>query len=468
MSVLIRNLPWVIFGTAFAFLAAIILQIVTSMPPKSFTILTGSEDGGYYLAAREYQRVAREKGFDIQIRTTNGASETLQLLEAGAAEVGFVQSGIARLGDPNLLSTIANVFYEPVWIFYRDDSFASAPLNRLPQAIGKRVNIGPEGSGTRELFSSLAARAGMTAQNTTFLDLPFGAAAQQLIDGNIDVAVFVVADSSELPWQLLRTPGISLMSVARAGAYAFYYPWLTELSLPEGGADVERNIPPEPKQLLATTANLVARNDMHPDLVRLLTIAAIETHRNGGKFEKPGQFPNVTLTDLPVDPEAEAYMQQLLSGRSYLDRYFPFWLASTIDRYLLFVVPALLIILPFLSRSPQAFQWYMRQRVVRWYKIVHDIERRSQTMDLAEIEAELRHLELLDERIGDELVVTNTFMPQVYELRQHMAFVVEKLQKRKQALLDKEAVRSAGADTVPAAAPAMAPAAVGAVENVTP
>lgn len=434
MSALIRNLPWVIFAASLAFLAAIILQIVTSMPPNTFTILTGPQGGGYYRTAQEYQRIAGENGFDLRIRTTAGASETLQLLQAGAAEVGFVQSGIARQGDPNVLSTIANVFYEPLWIFYREAAFGDAPLRRLHQAAGKRIAVGPEGSGTRELFTSLAARAGLGLQNTTFLDLTFDAAAQQLVAGSIDVAVFVLSDSSELPWRLLREPGINLMSVERAPAYAFYYPWLHQLTLPEGGADVERNLPSVPKQLLATTTNLVARNDLHPDLVRLMVIAATETHRRGGRFEEPGEFPNLTLTDLPIDEEAEAYLRQILGGRSYLDRYFPFWLASTIDRYLLFVVPALLIILPLLSRSPQAFQWYMRQRIVRWYKIVHDVEQRAQAMSLEEIAAELRNLDALDERIGDELVVTTTFMPQVYELRQHIAFVVDKLQKRRLAL----------------------------------
>lgn len=85
---------------------------------------------------------------------------------------------------------------------------------------------------------------------------------------------------------------------------------------------------------------------MHPDLVRLMVIAAIQTHRSGGKFEKPGQFPNLELTDLPVDPDADAYMRQILGGRTDLDRYLPFWLAAIIDRYLLFVLPCCLLSCP--------------------------------------------------------------------------------------------------------------------------
>lgn len=431
MAALIRNLPWVISGLILAGLLAIAVQIAVTMPPRSFTILTGPEDGGYYQAALAYQRIAKEKGFDLQIRTTNGASETLALLESGAADLGFVQSGTAAAGDPAKLSTIANVFYEPVWIFYRKDAFGDVPITRLHQALGRRIAVGPKGSGTFDLANYFLPIAGITPENTTFLDLSFADAAKQLTAGELDVAIFVVSDASGLPWQLLRTPGIELMSVSRANAYAFYYPWLSELILPEAGADVANNIPSESKHLLTTIAALIARRDLHPDLVRLMVIAAIQTHRGGGKFEKPGQFPNLELTDLPVDADADAFMRQILGGRTDLDRYLPFWLASIIDRYLLFVLPALLIILPLLSRSPQAFQWYMRQRIVRWYQIVHDIEYRSQKMDLEQIDSELRHLDEIERTIADELTVTNSYMPQVYELRQHIDFVAGKLKERK-------------------------------------
>jgi hypothetical protein len=434
MSTLIRHLPWVILGVVVILLVAIVTQVVTSMPPRTFTILTGPEGGGYYMVAQEYQRIAKEKGFDLKIRTTNGASETLELLERGEGDAGFVQGGVAARGNPQVLNTIANVFYEPVWIFYRQDAFGGEPLTRLSQAKGKRIALGTRGSGTRELAGTLLAQAGLTPPNATFLDLSFDEAAEQLVAGEVDVAFFVLADASELPWRLIREPGIELMSMARAGAYAFHYPWLGEVVLPEAGADVALGIPRTPKQLIATTANLVARIDLHPDLVRLLVIAAIATHRNGGRFEEPGQFPNLKLTDLPVDPEAEAYLQQSLGGRAFLDSYFPFWLASLLDRYLLFVIPALLIVVPILIRSPLAFQWYMRQRVLRWYRIMHDIERRAQAMSVAEIDAELEHLDELEHKISDELVVTNTYMPQVYMLREHIEFVAAKLQKRKTAL----------------------------------
>ena len=442
MSALIRHLPWVILGAVAVLLLAIAAQVVTSLPPRSLTILTGPEGGGYYKVAQEYQRIAQEKGFDLKILTTKGASDTLDLLEQGVGDVGLVQGGVARRGNPHLLNTIANVFYEPVWIFYRTAAFDGEPVTRLSQAAGKRIAFGQAGSGTRELGGTLLAQAGLTPDNATLLDLSFDAAAEHLVAGDVDVAIFVLPDTSELPWRLIQEPGIELMNMVRAGAYAFHYPWLHEVVLPEAGADVALGIPHTPKQLLATTASMVARSNLHPDLVRLLVVAAIEAHAGGGRFEEPGQFPNLEMTDLPADTEAAAYLQQSLQGRAFLDHYFPFWLASLLDRYLLFVIPALLIIVPLLTRSPLAFQWYMRQRIVRWYRIVHDIESRAKTMGVTEIDAELQHLDDLEQRIGEELVVTNAYMPQVYMLREHIEFVADKLRERRQALQDGTAVEA--------------------------
>jgi len=59
-------------------------------------------------------------------------------------------------------------------------------------------------------------------------------------------------------------------------------------------------------------------------------------------------------------------------------------------------------------------------------------------MDLEEIDGELHELDEIERKITDELTVTNSNMPQVYELRQHIEFVADKLQKRKLALQEQK------------------------------
>ena len=45
------------------------------------------------------------------------------------------------------LASLGSVYYQPLLIFYR----SAAPLDLLSRMNGKRLSIGPEGSGTRSL-----------------------------------------------------------------------------------------------------------------------------------------------------------------------------------------------------------------------------------------------------------------------------------------------------------------------------
>ena len=49
-------------------LAVVLVSFVASLPPPVH-LLTGREGGGNYQAALAYQEIAREKGFEIDIRT---------------------------------------------------------------------------------------------------------------------------------------------------------------------------------------------------------------------------------------------------------------------------------------------------------------------------------------------------------------------------------------------------------------
>jgi hypothetical protein len=226
------------------------------------------------------------------------------------------------------------------------------------------------------------------------------------------------------------------MSLRYADALARRHQFLDVLVLPRGTFDIVGNSPRQDVNLVTTRANLMVRAGFHPDLIRLLSIAAVQFHSPGGIFAEPDEFPNTTYTDLPVSREAKAYLDNIKSGDSTLDRYLPFWLAALIDRYLLFVVPLLLIFVPLLGRSPLLYQWYMRNKINRWYKFVHRMELRVNAMQLPEIDAAIDELEGLDDKLARELTVSNAYMPSVYDLRTHVQYVIGQLQKRRTKLMD--------------------------------
>ena len=95
MSLLRRYWIWLLTGLGLVSLVGLIVATILSLPPRSFTILAGRQGGAYYGFAQEYQKIARQYGFDLQIQQTAGSVDTLRRLEAGDAPIGFVQGGVA-------------------------------------------------------------------------------------------------------------------------------------------------------------------------------------------------------------------------------------------------------------------------------------------------------------------------------------------------------------------------------------
>ena len=447
-----RNIKWILIGLGVILLIGIIAQLVNTTPPHKFTWLAGRQGGAYYMAAEAFQKQARSLGFDIDIVETAGSVEALQKLEKGEGDVAFIQGGVAAQADPEKVSTLATVSYEPLWIFYRKSLAPDAPLSSLDQLAGKRIAIGEPNSGTNQLAKVILQDAGITSDDATLLEIPTSAAVEGLQNGDIDAALLVSSYPAATVQTLANDPSLELMNLRYADALARRHRYLSVLTLPRGTFDIVGDVPREDIRLLSTRANLMMRQGFHPDLVRLLSIAAVTYFSPGSFFAEPDEFPNTVYTDLPVSREAKAYLEQVKNGNSQLDRYLPFWLAAVIDRYLLFVVPLLLIFVPLLGRSPLAYQWYMRNKVTYWYKVVHKMELRVENMQAPEIDAAIAELEGLDDKLARELNVSTGYMPDVYDLRTHIQYVIGQLQKRR-ALLTADA-----AETSPEAAPAAAPA----------
>jgi TRAP transporter TAXI family solute receptor len=420
-------------GVIIIVLALLILTVVDSLPPRRFTILTGREEGAYYPMALAYQAIAAEKGFDVQIRTTSGSVETLELLEQGNAQIGFVQGGIALDADPIQLSTLASLFYEPVWVFYFPERF-DGPLRHLTQLEGKRLAIGEEGSGANRLARKMLSANGIDESRITLIEQAPAVTAAGQRANEVDAVFLVSAPSAPVMQTLLADRRLQLMNFERAAAYPAQLPYLSTVVLPQGAIDLRGNYPAEETNLVATAANLVIRNDLHPDLVRLMTIAIVEVHESGGLFESRFEFPNFDHADLPIGREQRAYLERIRGGESALDNYLPFWAAALIDRYLLFVLPIAILLLPIISRSPILLTLYNRRKVTRWYKIVHSIDRWATHMSLAEIEQALTDLDAIEEQLQEKVSVSETFMANYYDLRGHIALVQARL-RRKQARL---------------------------------
>jgi hypothetical protein len=120
-----------------------------------------------------------------------------------------------------------------------------------------------------------------------------------------------------------------------------------------------RDFPPNDIKVLAPTANLIVRDDLHPALQSLLLQAASEVHGKSGFFQDAGEFPSYKDQMLPLSPDAARYFK---SGAPFLQRYLPFWLAVLVDRLIVLLVPIFALLIPLLKVAPAIYTWRVRSR----------------------------------------------------------------------------------------------------------
>jgi len=403
--------------TLIAFLVA--YQFVDPAPPDSLVIAAGSEEGAYTGFARRYGEILERQGIRLEIRSTKGSLENLQLLSSGEVDLAFVQGGTEQAASA-LLYSLGSLYFEPAWLFHRSDRSPQ----RLPDLKGARLAVGTPGSGTRALALALLADNALEPGVVVPVELGGREAADALLAGEVDAAFFVSGADSPLVRELIRAPQVRLMSFRRAAAYTRLHAYLSELLLPEGMIDMPANIPDRDVYLLAPAANLVAKEGVHPALLDQVLQAAQKVHGEGGWFEAEGRFPAADLLVFPLSPEAKRFYEH---GPPLLQRYLPFWAATLVDRLKVMLVPLVVILIPLLKVMPPIYTWRMRAKIYRWYKALERLEERTdQGLDEPARRRALEELELIDDEVR-KVHVPLSFAAQSYDLRLHIQLVRESL-----------------------------------------
>jgi uncharacterized protein len=418
-----------IFGPAalLSLLALIITyHFVQPAPPRHIVLATAQEGGAYYLFGLRYQALLAQEGIDVTVRTTSGSVENIRRLQSGEADVAFVQGGTGTRANGPRLRSLASLYYEPVWILASKRS-GIAQLTDLKR---KRVGIDQEGSGTREVALLLLADNGIDQQTATLLPVGGEDAANALRTGKLDAAFFVISPRAPVVQKVLAIPGVRLLSIKRAPAYALQHRFLTVLSLPEGAMDLRANLPPHQTVLLAPATTLVVGEKFHPALAELLLSISQRIFGEPGMFEQAGDFPSPKFLEFPISDAAKRFFH---SGPPLLQRYLPFWAADLIDRLKIILLPLITLVYPLFKLIPPTYDWRMRSRINRWYKDLQAIEGELQARDpKADVSAELEELNRLEANVG-RLSVPLSYANPLYTLRSHIALLRDELRQRRAA-----------------------------------
>ena len=405
----------------------IAFYFVRPAPPDTITIASGPEGSTLWTYAEQYRKILARDGVTLKILPSEGSLDNLKRLSDpnSDVDVGFVQGGLSNLVDTSNLVSLGSMFYEPLVVFY-----SGAPLKRLSELKGRRIAIGPEGSGTRILALTLLKANGIEPKGVTkLLNLEGKDAVQALIKRKVD-AVFLMGDSASPASmrELLHTHGIRLFDFVQGDAYVHRFRYLNKLELPPGSVDLGRNVPSKSLTLVTPTVELIAQPNLHPALTDLLIEAARKVHSHATLIQREGEFPAPLEHEYPIGNDAARYYK---SGKSFVYRYLPFWFASLVDRIALVLLPIIVLLIPGLRLVPTLYGWRIKTRIYRRYGEMMELERAALSQPSPEQRTEL--LKRLDdiEKTVIAIKMPGSFADQVYVLREHINFVRERLAKDK-------------------------------------
>ena len=368
----------------------IALEYFVPSPPFRVTIATGRKGTTFdYFAERYRARFARA-GVELNLRETAGALENLKLLQNPNSDVQIASSagGLSNSSQAPDLRSMGLIYNVPFWIFYP----SRQSLESLTQLKGKRIAVGPEGSGSRYIAERVLSRANIDSKTAILLPLAGDAAVEALNKGAADAALLVGGSDAPSVENLLNNPRVRLMNFSSADAFMRVFPDLVRLVLPKGVVQLDPPNPPDDITLVGTTAKVLIRDDLHPAIVQLLAQVLKEEHSGPGLFQRSGEFPSINDPEYAMSSVAIEYYR---NGPSLLTKLLPLWMTPYVQRIIAFLVATLAIFFPAFGFAPRLYGWFIRQRFRQLYQRLRAIENALQAK-LTPAKAEALQAELAD------------------------------------------------------------------------
>jgi hypothetical protein len=187
-----------------------------------------------------------------------------------------------------------------------------------------------------------------------------------------------------------------------------------------GVFDFDMNIPSRDIHVIGPIVDLVARDNLHPALSDLLIEAAREVHGGASLLQRAGEFPAPLEHEFRISEDARRFYS---SGKGFFYRNLPFWLATLMDRTLLFIVPIVVLLIPGMKMVPKFYNWRVRSRIYRVYGKLIALERSMLSQPAPEEREEmLKRLDDIEAEVN-KMKMPLAFADQFYVLRDHIGFV---------------------------------------------
>lgn len=204
---------------------------------------TSGQGGTFYVAGAGIASLVTSEveGLSVTAEVTKGVVENVRLMSSGETEMGFaygstaynIQRGLAEFDGIKYdgLRAVANI-HDGALNFVTLEKY---PINTLDDLVGKKVSIGPKGSGSASVATEFLTSIGLFDKiNIEYLS--FDDSASSLRDGHIDA--FVIGGTSPIPAliELEASHPMRLIPVAQEQVDKFLtdYPYHVSYTVPVG------------------------------------------------------------------------------------------------------------------------------------------------------------------------------------------------------------------------------------------
>jgi TRAP-type uncharacterized transport system substrate-binding protein len=425
--ILLFRMRWALFYLPVVMYSALAMwfctEVLFPLPPSRFVMAIGLPQGSYASIANRYRQELEERGIDVDIVTTEGASGPLSRLADPKSEVvaGFA-SGLFNNGKWDGVEALAAIERQPVWVFTRLDT-----VTQLSQLKGLRIATAGPGNPGWAVTQLLLAHVRLGAEDVVLREAKtYADAANELMDGKVDAAVIVANGEAEAMRALSRSPGIQMVGVDRISALMAREPRLKPFVLPQGSIELRGDVPSRDLTMLAADLHLLVRDTMHPALQRVLLDAAQELHEAPSFLQHQGEYPAMHNLDYSLSPVARKWAA---GERPLMEQLLPYWQAQLAELLLYAILPILITTFFLLSWVPNFFAWKVNALLQNYYGELKFLETEiepSATTKPLELMKLMQRLDNIEIQVT-ALELPNKYADRWYTLREHCAQAREKL-----------------------------------------
>lgn len=292
---------------------------------KNVTIGTAGVTGVYYPAGgaicRMVNRGRKEHGIRCAVESTGGSIANLESIHNKDIEMGIVQSDLlyyaytgkeifSDAGMDKKLRVLLSLHFEPFTIVARKN----VKITTFDDLKGKRIYIGPAGSGMRATMEELMGQKGLDSKSFAHIvDVKSSDQTKALCDGKIDALVYAGGHPNGAIQQVTAACPTRLVEIAKADIDKLVAarPFYVRTTIPGG----MYNGNPQETKTFGVRALLVASADME-DNVAYEVVKAVFENLDNFKTLHP-VFTTLDASRMvandniaPIHPGAEKYYRE--------------------------------------------------------------------------------------------------------------------------------------------------------------